>query len=76
MVVLMMENRSLDHMLAVMKSAGYKIEGLDPEDRWNEDSAGSRILAKPTARNSGDLLPDPHHHLDNGTRTTENRQAS
>lgn len=81
MFVLMMENRSFDHMLGFMKSAEYKIEGLDPEDRWNQDAAGNRIFAKPTARNSGDLLPDPHHHFDDvmeqvyGTRTPAAGQA-
>jgi hypothetical protein len=31
--VLMMENRSLDHMLGFMKGPGYDIEGLDPGRR-------------------------------------------
>lgn len=58
----MMENRSLDHMLGFMKSPDYKIEGLDGS-QFNEDSAENKIYTTPTARFSGDLTSDPHHHF-------------
>jgi phospholipase C len=62
--VLMMENRSFDHLFGFMKSAGYPIEGLDPAALpFNKDSAGNQIYASPDARPTGDLAADPNHHF-------------
>lgn len=62
--VLMMENRSFDHMLGFMKAPGYDIEGLDPAALpFNEDSAEKKIAVSNTARPTGDLKADPNHHF-------------
>jgi phospholipase C len=62
--VLMMENRSLDHMLGFMKTPGYDIEGLDPDNLpYNADLAESQVFASPDARPTGDLAHDPDHHF-------------
>lgn len=62
--VLMMENRSLDHMLGFMKSPNYDIEGIDPANPpYNEDAAENQVYASPTARPTGDLAADPNHHF-------------
>lgn len=62
--VLMMENRSLDHMLGFMKAPAYNIEGLDPAALpYNEDSNEKQIYPSPDARPTGDLSADPNHHF-------------
>ena len=64
LVVLMMENRSFDHMFGFMMSPDYPIDGLTG-DESNPDSAGVVIPVTSDARASGDLTPDPgHHYLD------------
>src|SRR6266536_2023127 len=48
-VVLMMENRSFDHMLGYLKRDGLpEVNGLDG-DEWNEDDRGQRITVFPFA---------------------------
>lgn len=59
-VVLMMENRSLDHMLGYMKSPAYPIDGLDGSQS-NSDSTGETVHVNNQARYSGDLGTDPRH---------------
>ena len=67
--VLMMENRSLDHMLGYMKSPAYNIEGIDPGDPpFNLDAAGNRVYTTPDARPTGDLAADPNHHFPDVTQ--------
>jgi phospholipase C len=61
LVVLMMENRSFDHMFGFMMSPDYPIDGLRG-DESNPDSAGVPIMVTSDARVSGDLTPDPGHH--------------
>jgi phospholipase C len=62
--VLMMENRSLDHLLGFMKAPGYDIEGLDPAALpSNKDSRGKDVSVSPDARPTGDLKADPNHHF-------------
>lgn len=62
--VLMMENRSFDHVFGFMKSPGYNIEGLDPAALpFNEDSLGNRIYPSSDAQPTGDLATDPNHHF-------------
>jgi phospholipase C len=66
--VLMMENRSLDHMLGFLKAPDYDIEGLDPAALpYNADSAGNNIYASDDARPTGDLAADPNHHFEDVT---------
>jgi phospholipase C len=46
-VVLMMENRSFDHMLGYLKTAGMpEVNGLNG-DEWNEDDHGNKISVYP-----------------------------
>jgi phospholipase C len=67
--VLMMENRSFDHMLGFMKAPGYDIEGLDPATLpTNSDSNGKIIAASSDARPTGDLKADPNHHFPDVTQ--------
>jgi phospholipase C len=62
-VVLMMENRSFDHMLGYLKAADYPIEGLNG-DETNPSADGSRaIRVSPDARSINDLNPDPAHEF-------------
>jgi phospholipase C len=57
-VVLMMENRSFDHMLGALKQRDKRINGLNG-DEWNPDSNGKQIVVQPLVADckSGDL-PD------------------
>lgn len=62
--VLMMENRSFDHIFGFMKAPGYAIEGLDPNNLpYNVDSNGNRVFCSSDARPTGDLQADPNHHF-------------
>jgi phospholipase C len=60
LVVLMMENRSFDHSLGFLKSAAYKIDGLNGNET-NPDSQGVPVKVTPDARYAGDFTPDPGH---------------
>ena len=60
LVVLMLENRSFDHMLGFLKSDTYKIDGLNG-DETNPDSAGTPIQVSSDARYVSDLKDDPGH---------------
>jgi len=62
LVVLMLENRSFDHMLGFMKSPDYAIEGLNG-DESNPDENGNSVFVSADARYSGDFTPDPGHHF-------------
>src|SRR5258708_20124307 len=63
LVVLMMENRSFDHMLGSLKSDTYPIEGLDINNLPTNVSpdGGAAIPVTFDARTVGDLNPDPAH---------------
>lgn len=62
--VLMLENRSFDHMLGFLQSADYPIEGLDPAALpYNEDLSGTKVYPSSDARPTGDLSVDPNHHF-------------
>ena len=63
LVVVMMENRSFDHMLGFMKSATYAIDGLDGAE-VNRDSTGEPVRVNQDARYSGDLPNDPSHDFE------------
>src|SRR5260221_14662968 len=60
-VVLMMENRSFDHMLGFAQSSQWGIDGLTGQSRSNKDSTGKEIAASNDANYAGDLTPDPGH---------------
>jgi phospholipase C len=64
MVVLMMENRSFDHMLGFAQSDDWKIDGLDGSQN-NTDSLGNTVNVSDDAPYSGDFpgTEDPGHFL-------------
>lgn len=57
-IVLMMENRSFDHMLGALKAQDQRIEGLTGNES-NPDSTGSTVRVQPLASFQGQLDPDP-----------------
>ncbi len=61
-VVLMMENRSFDHMLGALRAQDSRIDGLKGTET-NPDSTGTRIAVQPLADFQGQLDPDPNHHF-------------
>jgi phospholipase C len=61
-VVLMMENRSFDHMLGALKSKDPRIDGLTGNES-NPDTAGNAAKVQPLAQFQGQLDPDPDHHF-------------
>jgi phospholipase C len=62
LVVLMMENRSFDHMFGFLKSSDYPINGLNGNES-NLDGNGVEIFVTKDAHFSGDYNPDPGHHF-------------
>lgn len=61
-VVLMMCNRSFDHMLGALKAKDPRIDGLGGSES-NRDSAGRLVPVQPLAEYQGQLNPDPDHHF-------------
>jgi phospholipase C len=61
-VVLMMENRSFDHMLGGLKAKSPKINGLNG-DESNPDPEGNIVKVAPDATFQGQLEHDPDHHF-------------
>jgi phospholipase C len=61
-VVLMMENRSFDHMLGGLKKKFPEISGLSG-DEWNPDIDGNAVKVQPSATYQGQLDHDPDHHF-------------
>jgi phospholipase C len=61
-VVLMMENRSFDHMLGALKAQDPRIDGITDQST-NPDTTGAQIKAQPLAEFQGQLDPDPDHHF-------------
>ena len=61
-VVLMMENRSFDHMLGGLKKKFPKINGLTGNES-NPDLNGNRVKVAPDATFQGQLDHDPDHHF-------------
>src|ERR1700676_5020633 len=62
-VVLMMENRSFDHMLGYLKAVDYPIEGLNGDETNPAADGGPAIRVSPDARSINDLNPDPAHEF-------------
>jgi len=59
-VVLMMENRSFDHMLGSLPGIG----GLDDAGAYaNPDAANNQVKPQPLAAFQAQLQPDPDHHF-------------
>src|SRR6185369_12096374 len=63
LVVLMMENRSFDHMLGSLKAVDSRIDGVTG-DESNRDTKGNTIKVQPLADYQGQLDPDPNHDFD------------
>jgi phosphoesterase family protein len=66
-VVLMMENRSFDHMLGALNgvnavNGGGGIDGLTGVET-NPDINGAAVKVAPKAQYQGQLDPDPDHHF-------------
>ena len=61
-VVLMMENRSFDHMLGGLKAKNPLINGLTGNES-NPDANGKEITVAPNAVYRGQLSHDPDHHF-------------
>lgn len=61
-VVLMMENRSFDHMLGSLTAVNGNIDGITGE-LSNPDTNGNAVKPQPLADFQGQLDPDPDHHF-------------
>jgi phospholipase C len=61
-VVLMMENRSFDHMLGALKSVDSRINGLTGAES-NPDTTNEPAKVLPQAEFQSQLDPDPDHHF-------------
>jgi phospholipase C len=61
-VVLMMENRSFDHMLGSLKAVDSRIDGVT-DQLSNPDTTGALVKPLPKAEFQGQLDPDPDHHF-------------
>ena len=62
-VVLMMENRSFDHMLGSLKAVNPAIDGVDANAFTNPDAKGNVVKPQPKAEFQAQLQPDPDHHF-------------
>jgi phospholipase C len=62
LVVLMLENRSFDHMLGALKAKDPRIDGLVGTES-NPDANGNAVAVQPLAQYQGQLDPDPDHHF-------------
>jgi phospholipase C len=61
-VVLMMENRSFDHMLGSLTAVDPRIDGIT-DQLSNPDTTGAVVKPQPLAQFQGQLDPDPDHHF-------------
>ena len=61
-VVLMMENRSFDHMLGGLSALDPRVDGLTGNES-NLDTTGAVAKVKSQATYQGQLDPDPDHHF-------------
>jgi len=61
-VVLMMENRSFDHMLGSLRAEDPRIEGLTGTES-NLDRTNEPAVVAPLAQYQSQLDPDPDHHF-------------
>lgn len=61
-VVLMMENRSFDHMLGSLTAVNARIDGITG-GLSNPDTTGAAVQPQPLAQFQGQLDPDPDHHF-------------
>ncbi len=64
LVVLMLENRSFDHMLGFLKSPDYPIDGLTGTEANPSSDGAEDVRVSHNALAAGDLNPDPGHDFD------------
>lgn len=81
-VVLMLENRSFDHMLGSLKAVNQDIDGyIDSDPFTNPDAQNNPVKPQALAEFQGQLNPDPDHHFPAvdvqifGGKTGNGRQA-
>jgi phospholipase C len=80
-VVLMMENRSFDHMLGSLGVVDANIDGVST-GLSNPDTNGTVVQPQPKAQYQSQLQPDPDHHFPAvdlqifGGNTSAGRQAN
>jgi phospholipase C len=63
-VVLMMENRSFDHILGYMMAEDIEIDGIVGNDYTNRDTSGEPHRTTDGAAYQGQLVADPGHDVD------------
>ncbi len=63
-VVLMMENRSFDHILGYMMTENSDIDGIVGNDYMNRDTSGEPHRTTDGAAYQGQLVADPGHDVD------------
>jgi phospholipase C len=61
LVVLMMENRSFDHMIGLLKDEIPDLRGVAPDDFTNPDTVGNAVALTGDAAYQGQLAADPGH---------------
>src|SRR4051812_8644562 len=61
LVVLMMENRSFDHMLGLLKAEIADLRGVAAGDYTNPDTSGATVQLTDDAKHQGQLKADPGH---------------
>jgi phospholipase C len=61
LVVLMMENRSFDHMVGLLKDEIDDLRGVAAGDYSNPDTVGTDVPLTDDAKYQGQLKPDPGH---------------
>jgi len=64
LVVLMLENRSFDHMLGFLKSPEHPIDGLTGTETNPSADHGPDVRVSRDAQAAGDLNPDPGHEFE------------
>ncbi|MCU1226102.1 MAG: hypothetical protein JWQ42_4195 [Edaphobacter sp.] len=80
-IVLMMENRSFDHMLGALHAMNPAIDGITGQES-NPDTTGAVVPVLPKAEFQSQLDPDPDHHFPAvdlqiyGGQTSPDRQAN
>lgn len=62
-VVLMMENRSFDHLIGLMKAENPAIRGISPGEYSNLTTAGAVVPVSNGATYQGQLTTDPGHEF-------------
>jgi phospholipase C len=69
LVVLMLENRSFDHMLGFLKRDNPAIDGLNGNE-WNypAQELDPNVVVSDNAADVHDLTPDPHHDFGDVTQ--------